>query len=468
MHCKIRKHEFYYFGILILMFVGSTNVICSYISIVVIALLAIELGKFYSEKTNVDCCVGIVLLLVFQNFSIGLGAHILNNYSASLMLMTQMPFMTIVIIWGMCFIGKRRLIAIDGKRKKFFVLCMLILLSLAFGHGSINAILINIRNMTVFFLAYEIGFAQIDNKKDLEKFERTISIFAFVLLISGLILLVGGYPLYKMIGINEVYFAKGSSLSGDLDGRFHTTLIKTQYLRMGSLFYEPINLGYFYACAFLTAWFGNWQKTKLEKFLSIAISGLGLILTFGKGGYLIAGTVWICVYVYRRLNKVKFEFSREQKRSLIIIAMILGVTSFCIFYVNNIGAAVLPHFWGIIQTLESVKRKPIGYGLGTGGNMSQTLNGLALSFETGSETALMSYFYQIGIQGGIAFVICVINLALKPDKQVAKEIEMFCFVPYILVIMSLLQDNTFTPQCIVLFMICQGAANRIQSNYLRK
>ena len=124
-----------------------------------------------------------------------------------------------------------------------------------------------------------------------------------------------------------------------------------------------------------------------------------------------------------------------------------------------IGAAIRPHIWGIQNTWENVLARPWGHGLGTGGNAAQILGGANSEdwFGSGGETALMSYAYQIGLQGVLCFILCVFSTAV----QKANEFTPFFYIPIILVGVSLMQDNTFTPQCITAFMLLQGGVNKV-------
>ncbi len=193
----------------------------------------------------------------------------------------------------------------------------------------------------------------------------------------------------------------------------------------------------------------------------------GLILSFGKGGYLITLAVVVYVYGQRFIHSLRKKAGTVFFRRLGIILLIMALDFFCIYYYLNIGAATLPHFWGIMQTWGSILARHCGYGLGTGGNASLIFGTNNSWLATGGETQLMSFVYQIGIQGGLIFIFCVLKTGLSARLRLRKGDEIFVVLPTVLLILSLLQDNTFTPQCIVLFMILQGAANRIYSNMKR-
>ena len=453
--------------ILLSMFIGSIIWPFTYLALFISLFMAAILGFKMTKQTSSKYCKGIISLLLYQNLCIGLGAHLFGNFSSSLKIITQIPFATLFVIWAIQFI-KNPKIRQDKSFKFFIALLICIAISFLIGRGSILAILINIRNLITFFIAYQIGKLNIENTEDLNDVVKHIIKNAVIFLVFGIILNILGYKGYQLIGIDEVYHAKGVEITGKLDGRFHTTLIKTQFLRMGSLMYEPVNLAYFYSLATIVAFFTTWTKDIKKKLLLTILCGVGLILTFGKGGYLLTFTAFLSYYLYKILEKyvspkMKFNAKKTFIGSLILIAIFF--ISFCLFYYWNIGAAANVHFWAIEATWKSVISRPLGYGLGTGGNMATLFNNTPIEtwLSSGGETALMSFTYQLGLQGLICIIICMISMIrIKQKNQKPLQI-VFNYIPFLILGVALLQDNTFTPQCIVPFMFIQGACTRLSS-----
>jgi hypothetical protein len=451
------------------MFCGAINKCLTYVSIIVSILIAVEIANIFIKKKSVDICEGIIVLLMFQNLALGLGAHLGQNEDSSIKLITQIPFLTISVIFIFSLIYDIKNKLYDKTLKYFFILLLCIICSMALGRGNIQSVLVNMRNLTVFYMIFLIGKLGIKNQSDLNTFVIFIMRISIIFLVAGLVLLYMGYDAYKVIGIKEVYIAKGvTTIQDGLDGRFHTTLISKQYDRMGSLLYEPVNLAYFYAACLLLCIFTDWTKDTFKKILCFFINFLGLVLTFGKGGYMIFG-IGICAYLYRNVViYVSHKISEKTIYKFTLIGIIVVVIVFCAFYVRNIGAAVMPHIWGIQRTWKSVLRRPYGYGLGTGGNAAQVFNNYSKTewLESGGETALMSFMYQIGIQGIIAFIAVLVSMtnftSYKSFKIKADRLTVvFNYIPIILLGVSLLQDNTFTPQCIAIYMLILGALKNI-------
>lgn len=463
---KVKKISILFFGILVLIFMGAMSSVLVPISLCTAVIFSILIGISGLNGNESEIPIGIIYLLTFQNFCIGIGAHIFENTSDSLRYLTQIPFISIFMIWG---ILQFKIKKNNKSRLTFYILLLCLVISMLNGRGNFISILINIRNLTIFYFVYEIGIFCFKSKKNFDIFVKKFLFLAKIVLVLGIIILIGGFELYELIGIREVYIAKGSPIDGDrLGGRFTTTLVKKQYTRMGSIYYEPVNLAYFYSAGVIITLFYKWTDKKFSICLNKILMICGLILTFGKGGYMIAGATVLFYYGEIFVKNILKGFSKKIIKRLTLILIITLITIFCIMYYLKIGAAVRVHFWAVMSTWISIKRRPLGYGIGTGGNAAAILGGLNGEWlESGGESALMSFMYQIGIQGIIAFIWCFSTTAPKIYSN-DKFGKILMYIPYILIGVSILQDNTFTPQCITIFMLLQGAQNIFINENTRK
>lgn len=449
----LKDKKIIYVCILLLMFFSAMNKYMCYVLFPIIIALALLFAKSSNKEKNNETPFLIVFLLAIQNLIIGIGAHLFTNIDFSLKLLTQVPFMLIFFTWMFLFLDKKNR---DVTYKYFYIFIAMIAISFFIGRGNIQSICINIRNLTLFYMVFQIGNKYLYSKNEINKFIEKIFKLSGIILFIGIILYIGGFELYKMIGIVEVYYAKLGGIIKEMDNRFYTTLITTRVMRMGSIFYEPVNLAYFYSCTFLLSLF---HKNNNQK-KNVLINGLGLLLTFGKGGYLIAILGVLFVLSSKFLYKFKLVNNITKSSNVSILIIILGAVSFSIYYYLNIGAAATTHFVGVIKTFESVRKQIFGYGLGTGGNMAILFGSNNDWLSSGGETAFMSFFYQIGIQGVIALVILMTKLMVTKINENDKMLDMqllFRIMPIIIILISILQENTFTPQCITLFMLMQGA-----------
>lgn len=465
MNLKSNKVSMLFVIMVSMIMIGASNRLLTYCAIPAIIVLAISVCIEAKKENGVLVCKGILALLLLQNFCIGISAHLFGNTDSSIKLLTQIPFLVILVIWIFkCVANHNRNISFRVK-VSFVLLIGCIMLSFCIGFGGFMSAAVSVRNLTVFFMAYELGAEYIEDKKNREELIKYIIIWAIVLIILGIIIKLGGYPLYRALGIHEVYVAKAAPFNeGGLDGRFYTSLFSNiSYIRMGSIMYEPINLAYFLALALICAIYSNpWVGVK--KMVSMVFIGMGLLLTFGKGGYLIVGLTVVCGVAEYFLKKITHIVGKTVTAVTVIIMIITVTVVFIRYYVANIGLAVLNHIWGIINTWKNIINRPIGYGLGTGGNAAQVLGNVQGEWlATGGETALMSFMYQIGVQGIVVFIVCLSFIAFDMKNRKSTFERIFFYIPFILLGISLLQDNTFTPQCVVPFMLIQGSLCNIKS-----
>lgn len=471
---KLDYVAYIFIFIYVTILVGATANVATYSAIAISSIWVIMILSKTKGKPNVELCQGCIWLLILQNLAIGVGAQLTGNMSSNLKLLTQIPFLVILLLW----VGTMSQSSFRGYTGKsgfsfIFLLCTIVL-SLIIGRGELSAILVNVRNMTIFYMAYSIGYSNVESEGDVQILTKTIILGGIIMTLVGILFYLNPLNIYKSIGVDAVYIAKASpNSSGQLPGRFYTTIINKQLLRMASLYYEPVNLGYYMALAFLCALFSRFTESRFIRTLSILITGIGLIFCFGKGGYMIAALSILCVFI----NKILIPFfSRIPKHlSAIILFLIIGVTVAVLYsYISYTGgAAIWPHIWGIIYTWDSVKMRPWGYGLGLGGNAAFALgnklpsafkdsNGVSDWIKSGGETQIFSFMYQIGIQGIIAFFTCIWCIRTNVSRRRATAWEiLFNYIPIILFIMAIFQDNTFTPQCIVPFMFLQGGMKKL-------
>ncbi len=461
---KKSKLELLFILLIIIMFIGSINQILTMFALMSTCIIALNIGMS-NPKEGDKICIGLVWMLCLQNLCIGIGAHTFGNISDTLKYITQIPFLTLLVIWICIQIRKIKSgkIIVRKYTKWFIAYVFCILLSLFIGRGDIKAILINIRNMLTFFFAYEIGLYYLNTEEKLAEFYQKFMKIIKIVFLLGIILMIGGYNLYKVIGIKEVYIAKGAEISAfkeDLPGRFYTRLFYTLLPRMGSIYYEPINLAYLFAFALIMSVFFYTKKRKIG---DIIISGIGLILTVGKGGFFIVGLSLSMLYLSKIIKTI---FKRMQSKVInifTIFAIVVILSLFIGIYVKLFpSSSVMPHIWSIQRTWQEILDKPYGNGLGIGGNMSHLFGTGQDGLSAGEESAIMSFTYQFGIQGIFCLFMCLITLFSKSDWK-NNKIQICYFLPYTILITSLFQENTYTPQCIIVYMFLLGAMQAIQT-----
>lgn len=419
----------------------------------VISLLFAALGP--KEKAGAPML--LVTLLAVQNLMIGVGAHLSGNMSGNLSYLTQIPFVAVVVLF--CSLAREHLNLpmVDRLNKWFVPLAVWSLLMCMVGGGSLAAKLVGIRNTTTFFISFCVAREYLVSAESREVFYRQFGVLCVVVAIVGIVLMGCGIDFWLGIGIEEVYVAKQAPLASfdEWGGRFTTSIDGVHTVnRMLSTYYEPVNLAYLFAAGLICVGL-TWRK-EIGKTLSLLVVGLALILTFGKGGWVVTGA-YFAYLVLRWVVRDRIHGYRDLAKPLISVLAVASVA--LIAYFLLVGGAVKPHFWAIINTWGNVISRPLGHGMGTGGNAASALGSLSGDWlSSGEESALMAFAYQIGIPGIVFLFLSVKGIAEANVSlcKTTKGATLFS-MPFILLAVSLLQDNTFAPQCIIPFMCVLGA-----------
>ena len=464
-----------YYGLIVialLILLGATAPAMTYAAVVFSFAVVCCLGYTFIKDPGPWAGKIIITLLCLQNLCIGVGAHLAGNTDTSLMLLTQIPFMTIFVIWftGLIYELKQEGFReyISNKTNLLFILLLICIgISLIIGHGSAKSCLLSVRNMTVFYMAYCIGRRMISDNEEMADYIRFFLIVSVIMCILGLILMAGGYEMYKELGVHEVYIAKGAPFAqGRLDDRFLRIIHGKWVQRLSSIYFEPVNIAYLLAAAVLCVTFKDLFKNRVVKVFITIICVTGLILTQGKGGYLLV-IIPVCCLLGELLIRKSLSINYDKCwDSLLLFIMIIvsyaGITAVTILLVLfwDGRELIMPHIWGIVGAVNSISMNPMGYGLGQGGNSALVFNGNITDIDSwyaiGGETALMSFLYQLGIYGIIVFMMCLVSTGLyKVRKMDIFGKIVFC-LPWALICVSVLQDNAFTPQCVVPFMLLVG------------
>lgn len=425
-----------------------------------VALIVALLFSMQGKHAREGAPLLIVMLLVVQNLAIGLGAHIGGNMSADLSYLTQVPFVTCAVIFCSIAADRLDLPMLDNLNRWFWVLVLWCLVMFVIGHGaSLSARLVTLRNLTCWFMAFCIARAFLTTREKRERFYKQFGWICVAVAILGFIGAGISFQGWLDMGLQEVYIAKRSPLENLTgwggSGRFYTSIDGThKVLRMLSTYYEPINLAYLFSAGLIciaTAW-----KRSVLKAFALCVVAIGLVWSFGKGGWVVTGTV----VAYLTLTAgIRRKGCSRQKLVRVLVAIFAFVAVVLIAYYLLIGGAVRPHFWAIERTWANVVSHPLGHGLGSGGNSAAAFGSLAGDWlSSGQESALMSFAYQVGIPGVLFLFFSLLAVSrTSVGIESSHRGALLLSLPFFLFGISLLQDNTFTPQCVVPFMLLLGA-----------
>lgn len=446
MKITIKEENLYIICILFILFVSATNKLLIYLGSVVLIITFFLINLIKLPYKNSFIPKLSICLLLFQNFCIGLGAHFGGNFSDSLSTLTQIPSLFVIITSMFLFVNKK-LNKLDIVFLFFFIY---VLLFLFIGNGVLSAELVYVRNFLIFYFGFKIGYSYLNSEKLLNQYINFFIKVCIIAAIFGLMCMIIGKSIYLNIGVLEVYKAKKYTAYVDgLPGNFRTLVNSIWVNRLASFYYDPVNFSYFMGLGVILA-----AVTK-KKIIFIVLL-MAEIFTFGKGGILLCLLTLVCLYSHKFFKKLN---SKHAKR-LILFLIIFGVLGL-VFFINTFFAdsfGTFMHFYGIVTAIPYVLSNPLGHGLGTAGNIVRSISDNGV-YEI-SETGLLNMAYQIGIIGVIFIIIILLEISKKALKVNRLNLNnrsiIAIYIPFLIIIVSIFQENTFTPQCIIPYMILVG------------
>jgi hypothetical protein len=411
------------------------------------------------KETTLNIPIALVLLLVFQNVCIGIGAHMFRNSSDTLDLLTQIPTVFLLV----CASGVV-LIKIQSKSLfLFYGYCIMLIFYLFYKNANLSVGVVYLRNFIVFYLAYIVGAYCLDTDKKRVYFVNFMIKLSIVAGIFGIITLLGGAALFNALGVREVYLAKHWGVliaEGGLPGNFRTTFFSTRVARMASFYYEPVNISYLLNFSAALALISK------KRITAVFLFTCGF-LTFGKGGLLTSAIIVFAYFTHIFLGKLSIKKHRNFIISAIIFAGFIFLVNFIDTSVSS-SFGTYNHFYGFFSGIPTILSNPFGFGLGSAGNIARSADLVeGYSF---AESTISTMAYQIGIFGTVYFAILFLlpakriyaNIVNQPNAKLRRLCILSVYIPFSLLLVSAFQENTVSPQVIVPFMLLVGAFSTIE------
>jgi len=246
--------------------------------------------------------------------------------------------------------------------------------------------------------------------------------------------------------------------------------------RLRSAVGEPVNASYIFATL---AWMAAYRR----HWLLAVLFGVQGVLTFGKGGMLVASLTLCWVLGAKVLRS---------QRALGAKALLLASTSFGILSLYSalsggpgaptvIGLLASPqtyysghnsafaHTGGLVLGFRSMLANPLGAGLGVGGNFGNIFDAVDVRtwITTGAESAVGVVMYQLGVTG-LGLVIALFAAAFRHTFQLQHDGNrlgtILAGLTVGFAVASLFQENAFGPQAGGLFFVLLGATMTVSTS----
>ena len=454
---KTHKHDIQVFTLLTINFLGILLPFHKVILMILMLMYLFFLRRWVKEK-SIAVPKLIALSFMFQNTFMGIGMHLFGVAGESITLYSQVATMYIFIAAAW--------IILYSKNKMTHMLFCLYLVIICFNfvissNHSLTSFAYNTRNFTVFYLAYVIGAYLINQKQKFNDFKRFIIRISMVACFVGILGYITNEQLYIWLGAAEVSSVKAMNIDmvllNGLPGYFYGDFFGHYYLRLGSLFLEPVNFSSFLALPIIL------KATELKNkkdCIQLIVLVICQFLTFGKGGMLITAMAIFSAILYglmpRKLGMTGVDSSLLIKWGIIVVVMGGGL-----FYGTAYSYNL--HFHAIRITLAALMEHPFGFGIGSVGNFTRDV--FSMDTLLGAETGVLNFWCQLGIEGLIVFIALLWKISKQCFKARAGEntvqVGVFAILPIILFLVFFFQENTFTTQVITGYMLIIGYISQI-------
>ena len=228
-------------------------------------------------------------------------------------------------------------------------------------------------------------------------------------------------------------------------GIYYTYILDYKFNRLLSVYYEAINASYFFAATTIVlSAMGKWQVTLL--------STLALILTFGKGGFLI---IFVTIYIYI-LERVRLS---RMLRFMGYLLPIAGYTILAYVSIFLIPSSAESHFLGLSNGFRYALSNPFGAGLGFGGARG-ALEDVSF-YQSGGESGIGFILFTTGFIGFAVWGIWSTMLLYSLKKSIAgissstiKNYKIVVFgMIFALTLVTFLQENALSTSANYLFFV---------------
>lgn len=368
---------------------------------------------FSLSFSNVRILKLIIFICFFQNLILVALSRYVSSAEFNILALSK-------DVYVMLFLAK--LILWNKKLPSDVIFCIFAMgllagMMFAFGSGELKGRLSCFRQLILPFMFYAVGRLCNLSAGQLSKLIRFFINITIVAIVFGFIEYAFGERLWVPLGLTEYAQHKDVTehlLSNNLLRSFYTYLTPTIRLRrMASVLVDPVILSQLIAFAVIACLFcKDLYKTKGEKAFSAFILILGLVLSNGKGGIVIA-LLSFCILLRQSTN------SKILSRMLLLSIVCIIIYYFTYQMREDLSGSA--HYNGLVYGFQSLITKPLGTGIGSEGNLAYLHSGLGYAQSGAGESYIGSMIAQTGIVGLI--INCIVFHYCLTKKNFNKDID---------------------------------------------
>lgn len=407
-------------------------------------------GILKSNYMTINILTGFIF---FQNIILVVVSPYISEMQYNLIVFTKEFYVILVILY---FFRKRRIL------KRFDLMCTayilaLFLIALVHSVGEANGVFASLRQLYLPFLFYILG-QTVDITED--SIDKIISFFIKISVFSvifGIIEMIIGDQFWGIAGIqtyagfksSDQYIYGGNIVPASFYS-FDFYPIIPRVRRMASILVDPVIMGQLLSIAFILVVFHKkTAKTKRMRVTYGFILGLGLILTFAKGGIII-GSICFLFLIDKLWNKKIISILGK------LGAVVIGVRYFRFGIINDLSIA--RHMQGLLDGIFLLQQSLFGVGIGGFGNLGTRYGGVErLGI---GESFIGAAVGQIGIIAVIIYISFYYGIFRKL-KLINTELSYIMLLLNITLLLTAFVNNTaisFT-NCYIFFVLASLCIN---------
>lgn len=431
------------------------------------------------EGRPVLALASMMILLLMQNFLIGLFLNLASDPSRSVLLIAIEAKTLYAISLLIVLVSASRKAKLDKRLRTGLVASLLLMLigfitAAAVGRGEAFTVAAYLRNFLTPLLYVSIGALLAIRCR------RIISVW--VSLIGGIVAIATPVALFQLffpsqwedlINITTLESVKGPiSALGGLPGLFSVP-------RSAGIVGEGVNAAYAFGGFTLVLW-------SQRKYFTACLAFILCLVAFGKGGMLLLVTSGVLYVLAKRFSAARLSLPVRQLLGLSMVGAAITILAYVIPDRDpfdrgafNTSSSAEVHVLGLKYGLGSLKDQLIGHGIGVGGNFSDIASGATLDPETwirsGSESAIGVISFQVGALGLISIVLLfyIVASSIMKSEMLARcpSDKNYCSAVGALVAtlfgLLFIQENVLSPQAVGACYLSAGIAVGYRHGRLR-
>lgn len=422
--------------------------------------LVIILNK---TKNSKYLFLDVFITVVFQNVLIGIGLSIFGNQQTGndvkwLLSFKDLNLYILLIYLLLQIISKKKFFMIKSQEIAFIIFIGIYLLcSLYFTKGTLQASLYYFRAFTIFPVMFFLGrFMNILGFKlrKLNEIFSSVSNISLVAAVVGIVffLIPADSKIWQeLFSLGDLLVARGNAYN--VVAYWRTPIFGSYIRRIFSFVFDPISLSYILVTGIIFQILEIKlfeKKDKKFNFIKLTILLISIVLTFGKGSWMLLAAVYLISYL--------LYFGKRFRKQVYFLIIFVTICMFYIIFNQKHTSSIGVHLRGFIFPLRNSLNNIFGNGLGTGGiyawMMGDRIPGAYTA--TGGESFYGTMIYQMGSLFFVVYMLFIKYICKNLGKNKTYLSALLESFIYSITVIAMIQEPVLGLNYVGLLTILSG------------